>query len=177
MSAISSSIEFFAAREQRRIILRGGLQQFRRFHAVAPPVGTQLLAEILDGVNFVVGHDDLPLHGFGADVAQVEDECQHRLLSSFTARGICASSCAGKLPFWTKPSSNVWFAPMAALACLRRSGGIDVAPVDAMIIADEPRMGCACVPTRNAVNSPAFARDHSTSSLFLLTASWELVLS
>ena len=84
-------VKFFATFEHERIILRRGLQHFRRFHAVAPPIGTQVSSEILDRVNFVISHDDLPFHGCGADGPRSKTNASTGYCR-FTARGICASS-------------------------------------------------------------------------------------
>ncbi len=120
--------------EERRIIVGRFLQDVRDLRAVACPVGEQLLAEILDGIDLIVGDDHLPLDLVGADAAEIEGEGHHRLTVGDRARhvGVVDSRqrpVLDELVFQDRRCADRRFAKF------RLRGGVGIAPIDAVVVA------------------------------------------
>ena len=128
--------------------------------AVAPPIGPQLLAEILDGVDLVVGHDHLPRH------RRRRRRCRDRTRRPSPAgrhSRRAASACRPRpasAPLATKRVEQRLVGANGGLGLAARRGGVGIAPVDAMIVA-ATNPAPAVPPCRRAARSgcrPSAAR-------------------
>ena len=127
-------VERLAAPLQVRIILFSLSQQVGGRRPVAAPVGTQLAAEILDGVLVVVGQHQVARRRGRAHVAEVEDESGdgHVVAAGSAGRGRLVGR---QLALADERLGAGAGAGVGGSNLVLRGGGVDVAPVDAQVVA------------------------------------------
>ncbi len=129
-------IELLALRPQGVEITLRPSQQISRLCAIAPPVGTQALVKILDGIKVVVSQDQVPGHGLHADLAEVKRQRHQRRAANAGGNRRAGNLVAGQTSMLQKR--------LVAGGCIGDGAGghggsgrshIKVAPVDAKVIA------------------------------------------
>ena len=116
-----------------RVVARGFFQHLRGSGATALPERKQFFSKILDGVDFVIGHDDLARDWLGGNLTQIEHKRHNGLFITHGARHARIIR-HGKRTVGDKLGEKSLARAEGRFRLIAHGGGIGVAPIDAMVI-------------------------------------------